>query len=624
MASDPCAILKWMDIAGFLGRYPPFDALDRGTLDRIASSVQIQFFPATEVILRQSGEPAKFLYVVRSGAVEILEEDLLIDLLGQGEVFGQFSLLSGLGPNRTVRANEDTICYLIEHDLAEEVFGTPGGLAFVVSSLRRRTASVEEATAPMIGMSGRLAEVGSLVARPPVTCEPALPVEAAASLMAEQRVSCLLVPTGGDIGILTDRDLRTRVLAAGRSPNTPVADVMTPRAETVTQDAMAGEVLLQMLEGGFHHFPVVGRDGLVVGVVSDTDLMGIGRNSPFALKSAIERGADEGAVAAAGRRLPETVCTLVEAGADPVQVGHIVGVTIDALTRRFLQLGVGRLGEPPEPWAWLALGSAARHEQALRTDQDHAMATDSGAIGADETDAYFGALATTVTDGLVAAGIPRCKGDAMAENKALRRPVQGWVRAFEEWMADPSLEGSILSSIAFDYRRVTGPLEVEAALDGVIRTAPDHPQFVRHLFRRALDKRPPTGFFRDLVVQAKGEHVGTLDVKSGGILLIGNLARAYCISSGITERQTLRRLRAAAAAGRLEETDAQNLEDAFRVLWQVRLGHQARCVRQGRTPDDFVDPKTLGPSARQGLKEAFRAILRQQRTVAAKLGVDLR
>jgi CBS domain-containing protein len=147
---------------------------------------------------------------------------------------------------------------------------------------------------------------------------------------------------------------------------------------------------------------------------------------------------------------------------------------------------------------------------------------------------------------------------------------------------------------------------------------------MRHLSRRALDEKPPTGFFRDLVVRSKGEHAGTLDIKHGGIVLIGNLARAYAVGSGIVERQTLRRLRAAAEAGRITNDERQSLEEAFRLLWAVRLDHQVRCVREGRPPDDFVDPKTLGPLTRGGLKDAFRIIAAQQRVLAADLGVNLR
>jgi CBS domain-containing protein len=326
---------------------------------------------------------------------------------------------------------------------------------------------------------------------------------------------------------------------------------------------------------------------------------------------------------AAARQLPETAASLVEANVDPVDVGHMVGVTIDALTRRLIDLSIARLGEPPVPWAWLALGSEARHEQALHTDQDHALAFEPQGRAESELDPYFADLAEDVTSGLEAAGIARCRGDAMAVHPTLRRSVAGWVDQFESWMGDPGVGGSELTSITFDYRRIAGPLMVEKSLDEVIRTAPGrYPQFLRHLARRALDYQPPTGFFRDFVVEQRGEHAGRLDVKHGGIMIVTSLARGWAILGGRTEKRTLDRLAGAASSGRISEQARQDLEEAFRLLWRVRLTHQAAMVRAGEKPDDFVDPASLSQITRLGLKEAFRIIAREQKGLTLEL--DLR
>ncbi len=612
-----------MDVATFLRRHPPFDSLDEARFARVAGAVQIEHFPAGAVILRQSGEPARYLYILRKGAVEILDDGRVVDLLSEGEVFGAWSLLAGIGPTASVRAHEDVLCYLIEQELAEEVLGTAGGIAFVLGSLRRRISRVGE-TYEADRAADQYRPVGVLIRRPAVTCEPSTTVGDAAAIMVRDRVSSLLIPTPDGLGILTDRDLRSRIVAARRDPSTPVAEVMTFPATAVSEDAMAGEVLLQMLELGHHHFPVVDAGGLLKGVITDTDLMGLGRHTPFALKSAIERSRDREEAIAAARDLPQVVATLVDAHADPVGVGHIVGLAIDALTRRLLELGIDDLGDPPVPWAWLALGSAARQEQAILTDQDHAMAYEPKDLTKDEIDPYFAELAEFVTAGSEAAGIPRCKGDAMAANSALRRSVDEWRGSFRGWMTDPSSEGSVLLSIVFDYRRVMGPLDVEPSLNALLRSVPSYPEFTRHLSRRALDDKPPTGFFRDLVVEAKGEHAGRFDIKHGGITIIGNLARAYAIGAGLTEKRTLSRLMAAAAAGIIDEDTRAGLEEAFRFLWGMRLEHHVARIRAGWEPDDFIDPKELGSVTRRGLKEAFKIISTAQRVMASELGVATR
>lgn len=611
-----------MEVATFLARHPPFDAVERDRLDELAGRVKTERFPTGTVILQQSGEPSRFLYLIRHGSAEILDDGHLVDLIGEGEVFGAWSLLGGFGPTATVRAREDATCLLIEPEDAKAVLGTSTGMTFVVSSLRRGLVDVSRGRDA--GGAERYRRVGTLVRRPAVTCEAGTTVADAAELMAREHVSALLIPGDDGLGILTDQDLRTRIVAARRSLDTPVGEVMTFPARAASDVSMAGEVLLLMLDEGFHHTPIVDASGRPIGVVSDSDLLGVEEHTPFALKSSIERAPDRDSAVQAARGLPEVVCSLVDVGMDPVDVGHIVGFTIDALTRHLMGLAIERYGAPPVPWAWLALGSAGRQEQALRTDQDHALAYDLQGQAREDIDPYFADFAEFVTAGLEDAGIPRCDGDAMAANSALRKSLEGWTDAYRAWMTDPGAEGSVLLSIVFDYRRVMGPLDAEGPLDELLRSCQRYPNFLRHLSRRALEEKPPTGFFKDLVVESKGQQAGRLDIKHKGITIVGNLARAAAIRSGLTERRTIGRLRAAAGVGAIGDEMRAELEEAFRFLWGVRLRHHVARVRAGEPPDDFVDPSELGPVTRQALKEAFKVIARAQKGLESELSFQLR
>ena len=610
-----------MDARSFLAEHPPFDELDDKDLDRVVSAVEIEHFAPGAVILQQAGAPATHLFVVRKGEVEILDGGRVIDEVGEGDVFGMWSLLGKVAPSATVRAAHDTLCYLIPAGLANDVLQTGAGIAFVAASVRRRIARVDETLKAEIDPS-RYRKVGELVRRPPVTAEPSTTVADAAGLMARERISCLLIRgLDGEVGVLTDRDLRTRVVAERRSSITPIGDVMTPRAETVPAETMAGEVLLRMLEGGFHHFPVVDTSGTVVGVVTDTDLMGLGRHTPFALKSAISRAPDRDGVASAVGDLPEVVASLVESSADPVDIGHVIAFSIDAATRRLLELGIAEFGNPPVEWAWLALGSAARQEQAIHTDQDHALAFEGDREVAEPA---LAPLAEFVTAGLEQAGFARCRGEVMAANPALRLSVDEWVERFDHWMNLQTPQASEQLSVVFDFRRVAGDLDAEAPMNEAMKLAVERPVFLQHLARRGLDLKPPIGFVGRLRVERGGERPGTVDLKRGGILIIGTIARAYAIRAGITAKRTVDRLRGAEQTGEIDAETREGLEEAFRFLWDVRLRHHVELLRAGQELDDFVDPKDLGGVARQGLKEAFRIVAHAQKGLALKTGVAIR
>jgi CBS domain-containing protein len=610
-----------VDARAFLAEHPPFDELDDADLDRVVAAVEIEHFAPGAVILQQAGAPATHLFVVRKGEVEILDGGRVIDEAGEGDVFGMWSLLGKVAPTATVRAEQDTLCYLIPAELASDVLRTGAGIAFVASSVRRRIARVDESLKADLDPA-RYRQVRDLLRRPPVTAEPSTTVADAAGLMARERVSCLLIfGPSGDVGVLTDRDLRTRVVAERRSSLTPVGDVMTPRAVTVPGETMAGEVLLRMLEGGFHHFPVVDPAGVVVGVVTDTDLMGLGRNTPFALKSAIARAPDRDGVAHAMSDLPEVIATLVESSADPVDIGHVIAFTIDAATRRLLELGIDEFGAPPAGWAWLALGSAARQEQAIHTDQDHAIAFEADR---EKAEPALAPLAEFVTAGLEQAGFARCRGEVMAANPALRLSIDEWVERFDHWMNLQTPKASEQLSVVFDFRGVAGDLDAETPLNEAMTLAVDRPVFLQHLARRALDLKPPVGFVGRLRVERGGDRAGTVDLKRGGILIIGNIARAYAIRSGLSAKRTVDRLRGAEQAGAIDAETREGLEEAFRFLWDIRLRHHVEQLRAGRELDDFVDPKELGGVARQGLKEAFRIIASAQKGLALETGVAMR
>ncbi len=338
------------------------------------------------------------------------------------------------------------------------------------------------------------------------------------------------------------------------------------------------------------------------------------------LEDAIEAAPDADAVAAVGHELPRAVCALADAGLDPEDIGRAVATTIDAMTSRLLDLAVERLGPPPVPWAWLSLGSAARREQAISTDQDHALAFDPGDSAVEDLDPYFLELAEFATSGLEAAGIPRCRADVVAENRALRRPLEHWTLAFRQWMEDPRPEATRQTAILFDFRRVAGDLEAESTFSAVIRSNAS-PAFIRRLVGRTREARPPTRRFRDFVVEATGEHTGRLDLKHGGLMPIVDLARIYALDAGVTDAGTLDRLRLAAEAGRIDDQTRLGLAEAFRLMWRIRLDHHVARVRQGAAADDFIDPRSLELGSRIGMGEAFRLILRAQRSLAREYGI---
>ena len=433
--------------------------------------------------------------------------------------------------------------------------------------------------------------------------------------MSRGNESALLVMDGERLaGIVTDRDLRSRVLATGLDPQRPVTEIMTRYPVTGGTDMLAFEILLEMVGRNIHHLPIL-EGGKPVGIVTTTDLMRIEQANPVYFVGDISRQKDVEGIAKVTERLGSVVESLVSQDASADNIGRIVTAIGDSVERRLLALAEEQLGPPPVSYCWVSLGSRARLEQALASDQDNAL------ILADDVQpehaAYFEALARDVTDGLVQCGYPPCPGEVMATNPRWRQPLAGWRSEFRTWMNHPVPDAILRASIFFDMRPVHGDLQLYAALqEQILADAPTAKRFHAHLAKRAVEKEPPLGFFRGLVVERYGQHKDHLDIKRGGVGAVVELARVLALSIGSPEVNTQARIAAAVAGGLLSEERGENLRDAFEFISYIRLKHQAEQVRAGLHPDNFVAPGDLNSFDKRHLRAAFAIVRSAQAAVA--------
>ncbi|HUA72740.1 MAG TPA: putative nucleotidyltransferase substrate binding domain-containing protein [Solirubrobacteraceae bacterium] len=613
------------EVTRFLHEHPPFDALDDDDVERVAAAAEVEFHRAGETIFSQGAEPVSHLRVVRAGAVEIVFDGRVLDLLGEGELFGHASMLSGLPTGFEARAGEDTVCYRIPAEVAQEPLSRPAGLRFVARSLLdiRYEGGAAVATEP--GVDPPLQPAGSLVRGDPVVCRPDTSIREAAELMTAAHATCVVIDLGdGSLGILTDRDLRTRVVACGLAGDTPVSAAMSTPAYTCPPDRLGGDVLLDMLDRGFRHYPVVSATGTILGVIEEIDLVAAQTRSSFYLRRRIARAQTLDELIDASRELRPTVIAMHDAHVGAANVSAVYSVVVDALTRRLLELSVLESGELGVEFAWLALGSQARREAVPSSDVDSAIVW-FGASGDDAAvKSGLNALAKTVVARLEACGLHADEHGATASDPRFVRSLDSWQRAARSLIDDPTQEKALLLvSVLVDSRPVWG-IHTGTPVADTVRFAPSNPALLRLLARFALSHRPPTGFFRGLVVEPTGEHRGRLDLKHRGVLPIVDLARWAGIAAGVTSASTSERLRAAAAAGTLSETHARTLQDALTLITDLRVAHQVDQLRAREEPDDFVKPAELTRLTRSYLREAFRAVASVQKRVAAELKVGVR
>lgn len=613
------------DAATFLATHPPFQYLTPGELTELAESADLDEYSTGAVILDSMQRAADVVWVVRSGQVTLLHPHddgitgVPMDTVYPGGVFGYSALLTGSDVGFTARASEPSTVYRLPGELVRPLFARPAGLAFLAEAAANATVGIR---VPVEQIPSRRT-VGDVVRGEPVLTTPGTSVRDAVRHMSERRSSYILIPLqGGEFGIFTDRDLRTKVVAAGVDLSAPVAQVMSAPAQTVTEDRLAATVLMDMLESGLRHMPVLTIRGEVKGVLEEADLLAAATRNSFVLRRSIALSPNPGALQEVCTGIPDLVVDLFRGGTEASAISGILSVVIDSVVRRALEFELADdAGLPRTGFAWLSLGSIARREAMPSSDVDSALSWVSEL--SPESGRLMG-MAANVHATLDGCGLPADANGAVASKPRFARSVAGWRRAAAQWLDDPLKDrGLVMSSLLLDGRVVWGEHALHTVPMAYRNMRADHPNALRLQLRDALAGRARTRSLRD-VLSRRG---GTFDLKTHALTPIVNLARWGGLTVGVTAASTPARLQAAAGNGLLTDGDATILTEVFTLLQRLRLTHQVGQITTGVAPGDVVTMPELSPLNRSLLNDGVREIAAVQRRVgyvASDSGVPLR
>ncbi len=567
------------EIARFLAQRPPFDGLAPAELTEVAAQAAIEFHLRGAVILSEDGGPVTFLRVIHSGGVDITHDGRLLDLLAPGDAFGHEAMLSGLPPGFEARAAEDTLVYRIPVQVARPLLDRA-----------RRRELPSGATDPAYQPVVKMIRAGT------VTCKPSENIGFVAERMTAVGASAAVVELDdGGIGILTDRDLRARVLAVGRSGAVRVDSAMTAPAFVVSPDRLAGEVLYEMLERGIRHAPVVSERGRLIGVVEDGDLVAAQPRAWFGVRRAIERARSLDALAQAEARLPGLMLDLHHSSVAALELAPVLSALVDALTHRAIELAAAVGDPPPAGSVWVSVGSQARRELTPVSVRRGALIHPAQAPPSAE---WLAALETAVAQ----CGVGR---------PAVARDAQAWTALAASGRGGSGSDPALALWVLADRRVLWGaPREPLPGIEGVHRA-----RLIDALAASAFTHTLPTGFDADAVLTREGRQA-RLNIREAAIVPIAAIARWAAAVAGAGEGSTPERLRGAAAAGVIGDDQAQTLIEAFELALELRIVHHLEQIAAGEEPDDLLDAAKLRPLTRGRLRDVFRAVSAVARELA--------
>ena len=599
-------------IAERLAQIKPFGQLTEAERSALAQVTQEVHLTTGELVF-SAGDTPLGLYLVEKGEVDIFSAsgDVVSHRI-PGDSLSERAVLRGGEANLTARVAQSADLLMIPAETFRElVENVPALGRWYHRPVLKANAGSET--------SGLMAlRVQDMMTPNLVTCAAEASTRDAAWIMRDRRINSLLVMDGRTLeGIVTVHDLVNKVLAEGKGGDVPVREIMSSRPVTISPEASGLDALMMMAERRIHHLPVKGKNGRIAGIIGHSDLFRQQAATASHMASEIVSARNSAEMAQVMTRLPELLANLTTTGTRPEAICRRITDLTDAVTRRLLALAEADLGPAPVPYVWVACGSQGRREQTGVSDQDNGLIISDQMTAAHEP--YFKELATRVCDGLNDVGFVYCPGDMMATNPQWRQPLKVWQSYFTNWIEEPDNMAQMLASVMFDLRPIAGDT---ALFEGLQSATMDKAQrnsiFIRQMVGNSLKHAPPLGFFRNLTLIRSGEHKNTLDMKHAGVVPVVDLGRVYALKGGTYVANTRDRLVAAGKAGVISESGAKDLLDAYDMIVETRLRHQATQINSGERPDNYLDPLELSELERNHLRDAFLVVKTMQSALSGQ------
>lgn len=636
-------------VAEFLKRFPPFSFLSKEVLEKVAASVEIRYLEKGETLFRQ-GQPAdSHFYILKEGSINLTESlkegEEIRDQCDEGDVFGVLALLGKRPYVLSAIVQENSLVYAVPVSVFEEVLeqnsrvalyfaaGFASGQVVVRQDLstgqKARGAFKNESRDHSLMIFSDQSEIK--FSEKVLTCNPRQTIQKAAEMMSKKQVSSIVVCESDlkPLGIITDKDLRSKVVAKGIALETSCSKIMSTPVLTMRRDSSFSDLYLTMIKNRLHHL-ILTEDGsdqtAVCGILSDHDVLLSMGNSPAVLIHGLMNTLDLKEMRQIRDQAEQMLLYYLENELTMEFVASVMTEVNDIIIKQALRIAENSLASEDEvlrkiPFCFLSLGSEGREEQLLRTDQDNALVyEDVPEALAEEAHAYFLKLGTAMVEVLLACDFASCPGDIMASNPKWVQPMSKWKSYFSEWIIRPTEEAILSATIFFDFRPVAGSLGLGETLSlHIYEEIQNKKIFLNFLAKNALMNPPPLGFFKGFVVEKSGEHKNEFDIKSRAMMPLADLARLLVLSHGVIGvNNTFKRFDRLAELEPNYEALFKQAAKAYEILMRTRALEGLKNQSSGR----FIQPESLGKLERQLLKNTFSPITELQSIVKVRFQLD--
>ncbi|TBV83398.1 MAG: cyclic nucleotide-binding/CBS domain-containing protein [Desulfobulbaceae bacterium] len=623
------------DVSTFFAATPPFHLLADQSRQNLISQLSEQFYSKDAVILQQDVHVCNALIIIKKGTVKLSVksadgQETIVGYRGEHDNFGFLSVISEDKHETTVVATEDTNCYLLGREKVLELLGTNPEftahfLKIYITQRQHEAYLKNQDNSAFYGSNEHflfVTQIGDIATRNVVTAPSTTSIHEVSLKMTSNQVDSLIVTDekGRPLGIITDKDLRTRFIAPGRDPKASVDSIMSQPLIWVDAGVSCSDVMLKMIEYNIRHIPV-SKYGKLQGMITNHDLLLFQGASPLSFAKDVERQQSVEGLASVATKINKIVIPLVKEGSKASNITKLITELNDSITRKILTIAEQKFGQIPVAYCWIAYGSEGRKEQSLKTDQDNAIIYADPLSSEDDKKIkkYFANFATFVCDGLVKCGFALCPANFMASNPKWCQPLRVWKGYFSRWINIPSTEATLRSLIFFDFRGLYGDCGLADELKNHLALASKgQKDFFFEMAYTITQNRPPLSILNNIIVAKTGEHKNKLDMKLRAIAPMVDIARLFAIEAGIAETATLDRIKLLKDKHYILQNYAKELEDAYEFVASLRIRHQTAQITAGKQPDNHIHLDMLSGLEKKTLTESFHVISKIQDAITRR------
>ena len=596
-------------VEDFLNTSAPFDILDKEQKLELVKHTELVYLTADNVGDLQKGKASLFL--IQNGQFSVQDSDAPLRHLSEGDYFGYTNIMEKRNFSLSISVDSPGLVYCFEASAVIPLFELPAIRNFFDGLRNNALQNHAISDSNSMWLYKGLEDV---INKSPVSVDVETSITAAAQLMTTQKVSSLLVTREDKlIGIITDRDLRSRVVAASLDIHLPVSHIMTPNPAQIMGNRTLFDALALMTERNIHHLPVIDQQTLVpLGMVTASDIIRHQRGNVLFIIGELSKAENLYELTRLSWQLPHYFSAHAKKAGDYDIAGKILSQATDIMTRKLIGFFQQANGKAPMMFAWLVYGSQAREDQTMGSDQDNGLLL---AERPSEAQAeYFAKMADYVCNGLAKCGIKLCDGNIMASNPKLRLSLEEAIEEAKRWVKAPTKDAIMHFNIFLDVRCAAGDISLFKQLQRQRAPLMKQNMFLAALTRNSNEISVPLSMFQKFIYEKGRKEKDVIDLKTRAVALINNIARIYALADGVTLPNTLARLDALSENSQLSKRDATNLRDIWLFLNRLRWRHQL----ENKVTDNRVSVSSLSSIEKHQLKAAFKAIERTNQAMVMK------